>query len=32
MNPIFWILVVLALVALWFLLNFTFKKDWKILH
>lgn len=26
MNPIFWILVVLALVALWFLLNFTFRK------
>lgn len=26
MNPIFWILVILALVAAWFLLNFTFRK------
>lgn len=30
MNPIFWILVILVLVALWFLLNFTFRKIGKI--
>lgn len=32
MNPIFWILVVLALVALWFLLNFTFRKIIKVYY
>lgn len=31
MNPIFWILVILALVALWFLLTFTFRKIGRIL-
>ncbi len=25
MNPVFWVLVVLALVLIWFLLSFAFK-------